>query len=589
MVHETSYGRMSQVGAKVSRVSRIWVSRLPGEGVLARESGSRHDLSMTDLAAFVAGREADSPRWVWDDTARWYPPLLAAGVRVERCHDLRLAHQLLRRAPAVDQGLLDGEEAEHWDRLGPSASGEPALFAPDDSLEHLDAYVEDQRQLAAVAASPDAAKLALLLAAESSGALVAAEMTHAGLPWSIELHQRLLAERLGPRPPRGQRPAALEALAAEVRQRLDAPRLNPDSRPELLAALRRAGLDVADTRASSLRRLDHPGIESVLRYKQLAHLFQNNGWDWIDQWVRDRRFRPSYQPAGSTTGRWSSNGGGALSIPAHVRPAAVADEGWLLVVADVAQLEPRVLAGMSGDLALSAAARGADLYEGMVDAGAVASRRDAKLGLLGAMYGATTGESGRILDSLTRRYPQAFGLVEAAARAGERGEVVRTLLGRGSPSIGDAWDHDNDEAPPDPDRMAARRRAFGRFTRNFVVQGTGAEWALCWIADLRNRLWRLGDGQLTTRPHLVFFLHDEVVVHTPEALAESVTREVADAAATAGRLVFRDVAVDFPLNVSVVRSYADAGKPGSDESSARSDGSDAATATGRASFQAEGG
>jgi DNA polymerase-1 len=80
-----------------------------------------------------------------------------------------------------------------------------------------------------------------------------------------------------------------------------------------------------------------------------------------------------------------------------------------------------------------------------------------------------------------------------------------------------------------------------------------------------------------------------VVVHTPEALAESVTREVADAAATAGRLVFRDVAVDFPLNVSVVRSYADAGKPGSDESSARSDGSDAATATGRASFQAEGG
>ena len=35
------------------------------------------------------------------------------------------------------------------------------------------------------------------------------------------------------------------------------------------------------------------------------------------------------------------------------------------------------------------------------------------------------------------------------------------------------------------------RRAWGRFTRNFVVQGTGAEWALCWLADLRNRLWRL--------------------------------------------------------------------------------------------------
>jgi DNA polymerase-1 len=546
-------------------VRRISLSRLPDDRVLVAEGAARRELQIADLATYVAAQEVDSPRWVWDDTARWYPPLLAAGVRVERCHDLRLGHHLLRQAPQADGRLLDGVQSEHWDRLGPSVSSEPALFSADASLEHLDAGLEDARQLAAVAASPEAAKLGLLLAAESSGALVAAEMTHAGLPWRVEIHERLLAERLGPRPPRGQRPVLLEALAEEVRTHFDAPRLNPDSRPELLAALRRAGLDAADTRAASLRRLDHPGIESLLRYKLLAHLFQNNGWEWIDQWVRDGRFRPSYQPAGSATGRWSSNGGGALSVSAQVRAAAVADEGWLLVVADVAQLEPRVLAGMSGDLALTTAARGADLYQGMVDAGAVASRRDAKLGLLGAMYGATSGESGRMVAGLTRRYPAAFGLVEAAARAGERGEVVRTLLGRGSPTIGDAWDHDIDDPPPDPDRLAARRRAYGRFTRNFVVQGTGAEWALCWIADLRNRLWRLGgNGPLDSRPHLVFFLHDEVVVHTPAALADAVSTEVTEAAASAGRLLFRDVPVDFPLNVSVVRSYAEAGKPAQD-------------------------
>ena len=110
--------------------------------------------------------------------------------------------------------------------------------------------------------------------------------------------------------------------------------------------------------------------------------------------------------------------------------------------------------------------------------------------------------------------------------------------------------------------MARRRSAYGRFTRNFVVQGTGAEWALCWIADLRHRLWRLGDGPLTSRPHLVFFLHDEVVVHAPVGLAPAVAEEVSESAAVAGRLLFRDVAVDFPLNVAVVRSYAEAGKPG---------------------------
>jgi len=542
-------------------MTRVSLSRLPGDRVLVVDGDAQRELPMDGLASYVGEREADAPRWVWDDTARWYPSLLAAGVRVQRCHDLRLGHHLLRRAPAVDAQLLVGDQSTHWDRLGPSAPSDPALFSVDDTAEHLRADLEDARQLAAVAASGEVAKLGLLLAAESAGALVAAEMTYAGLPWRSDVHERLLTELLGPRPPRGARPQGLEAVAAEVRAAFDAPGLNPDSRPDLLAALRRAGLDATDTRKSSLHALDHPGIAPLLRYRQLAHLFSTNGWAWADEWVSGGRFRPSYQPAGSTTGRWSSNGGGALSFPAQVRPAAMADEGWVLVVADVAQLEPRVLAGMSGDSALASAARGADLYQGMVDAGAVASRNDAKLGLLGAMYGATSGESGRMVAGLTRRYPEAFGLVEEAARAGERGQVVRTLLGRGSPALGEAWERDPDDPPPDADSQARYRRAYGRFTRNFVVQGTGAEWALCWIADLRNRLWRLGAGSLVDRPHLVFFLHDEVVVHTPVALAGAVATAASEAATTAAGLLFRDLSIDFPLTISTVRSYADAGKP----------------------------
>jgi len=550
-------------------MTRVRLSRLPGDRVRVVDDEGEHEVAQAELAAYVRAREADAPRWVWDDTARWYPPLLAAGVRVERCHDLRLGHHLLRRAPAVDVSLLAGEESEQWDRLGPSTPSHPALFSIDDSAEHLRADLEDARQLAAVAGSiggpTEAARLRLLLAAESSSALAAAEMTYAGLPWRVDVHERLLAELLGPRPPRGARPQKLEALVDDVRGAFGAPGLNPDSRPELLEALRRAGLEVTDVRASTLRALEHPGIAPLLLYKQLAHLFQTHGWAWIDQWVSDGRFRPSYQPAGSTTGRWSSNGGGALSVPVQVRPASVADAGWVFVVADVAQLEPRVLAGMSGDRALARSARGADLYQGMVDDGAVASRKDAKLGLLGAMYGATSGESGRLVAGLTRRYPDAFGLVEEAARAGERAQVVRTLLGRGSPTLGDAWDRDPDDPPPDPDHQDRRRRAYGRFTRNFVVQGTGAEWALCWIAELRNRLWRLGDkGSLVSRPHLVFFLHDEVVVHTPTELADAVTEQVTQAAASAAGLLFRDLTIDFPLSISVVASYADAGKPGAD-------------------------
>src|SRR5690606_29172149 len=101
----------------------------------------------------------------------------------------------------------------------------------------------------------------------SAGALVAAEMTYAGVPWRSDVHEELLRGLLGPRPPRGARPAKLEELVALVRSLLGAPRLNPDSRPELLAALRRVGLEVNDTRKYSLAALEHPVIEPLLRYK----------------------------------------------------------------------------------------------------------------------------------------------------------------------------------------------------------------------------------------------------------------------------------------------------------------------------------
>ncbi len=540
-----------------------------------RATGIRTGLvSRSALPGWIAEREPLRPRWVWDDTTRWYPQLLAAGVRVERCTDLRLCHAVLRRSALVDQQLLTGPDTAGWDQLAPVLDDEPALFDLADPADRLDPVGELARQQAALTASGARPRLALLLAAESAGALVAAEMRYAGMPWRADVHDRLLTDLLGPRPTGGQRPLVLEQLLAEIRTAFGLPGLNPDSPADLLQSLRAAGLAVTDTRSWTLQEIAHPGIAPLLRYKKLLRLLHANGWSWLDAWVREGRFRPVYLPAGVVTGRWASQGGGALSAPVQLRSAAVADEGWRFVVADVAQLEPRVLAGMSQDTAMAQAARATDLYQGMVDSGAVDTRAQAKVGIIGAMYGGTRGESGAMLPRLTRAYPAAVGLVEQAARAGERGEVVHTLLGRGSPrpgpwSGGDSTPHPaphHAHHPADPSAAGraadARRRAWGRFTRNFVVQGTGAEWASCWLADLRNRLWRLGEDEpLTARPHLVFFLHDEVVVHTPIALAAAVEASVRAAAAEAGRLLFGGFPVDFPLDVAVVRSWADADAP----------------------------
>jgi hydrogenase assembly chaperone HypC/HupF len=98
-------------------VNRVVLVRRGGAVVEAREcaddgtAAGAVSLRAGELAAFVADREREPVRWVWDDTTRWYPALLAAGVRVERCTDLRLGPAILRRSPFADRSLLDGDDA----------------------------------------------------------------------------------------------------------------------------------------------------------------------------------------------------------------------------------------------------------------------------------------------------------------------------------------------------------------------------------------------------------------------------------------------------------------------------------------------
>jgi len=567
-------------------------------------------LAAGDFPAFVLAREPSSPRWVWEDTASIYPVLLEAGVRVERAHDLRLCHAILRHSVLTAGSELATAEPSRWDAalafvaetrdpgatlfellgddIDPGVDADAGLA--DAGL--ADAGAEFRRQLSAVAGSAEPGRLRLLLAAESAGGLIAAEMRFAGLPWSTDVHDELLTRVLGPRVGPGIRPALLEKLVGRIRLELDDPLVNPDSPPELTRALRRAGLAVTSTRAWELKELDHPVIEPLLEYKKLARLLSANGWYWMDTWIVDGRFHPEYLPGGVVTGRWATRGGGALQLPKQVRGAVVADTGWKLVVADAAQLEPRILAALSNDTAMADAGRGTDLYAGIVASGVVETRAHAKVAMLGAMYGATTGESGRLLPRLARAYPRALALTETAARAGERGDQVTTRLGRSSPLPGEAWysaqSLASSQGASDADERRARTQArdWGRFTRNFVVQGSAAEWALCWMAEIRRELRKLtaeamaeaeaeaGGGVRTglqsgspagrggtvfaDAPHLVFFLHDEVIVHTPEHLAPRVAAIIEEAAATAGRHLFGTFPVDFLLTVATVDNYGDA-------------------------------
>ncbi|MCB5181042.1 bifunctional 3'-5' exonuclease/DNA polymerase [Streptomyces antimicrobicus] len=544
-----------------------------------------------DPATAVTAAPAGT-RWVWRSTAAVYPRLLAAGVRVERCYDIEDAELLL----LGHEGRL-GEPrsaAAAWARLRgqpvppdpPQRAAEPgtqsSLFEPrpvplsPDAL--LAVYTEQQRRHEATA-HPD--RMRLLTAAESAGFLIAAEMHRAGLPWRADVHRAVLTELLGERYAGRGEPRRLAELADEVSAAFGR-RVRPDLPADVIKAFAQAGIKLRSTRRWELQGIDHPAVAPLVAYKKLYRIWTAHGWSWLQDWVHDGRFRPEYVPGGTVTGRWVTNGGGALQIPKVIRRAVVADPGWRLVVADADQMEPRVLAAISRDPGLmEVSGRPEDLYTSISRQGFSGDRDKAKIAVLGAVYGQTSGDGLKNLAALRRRFPRAVAYVDDAARAGEEGRLVRTWLGRTCPPPAGATGADRDEAglPQEdvepapgsagwsgpgsgpgagsdgdewvPGYASTNTRARGRFTRNFVVQGSAADWALLMLAALRQ-------ATAGMRAELVFFQHDEVIVHCPAEEAEAVAEAIAAAADRAGRIAFGTTPVRFPFTTAVVQCYADA-------------------------------
>jgi DNA polymerase I len=587
-------------------------ARLPGRLQPLAEDGAvvGPPESVPDLLVAIAARErVGAVRWVWASAEQVYPRLLAAGIRVNRCHDVLLTEGLLTAAeelfgqPRSIQAAwarLRGLPVPH-DPAPEIVDRQPALFGqraagPFDSVDPLEMLVAVHAgQVRRIAAAPQPGRFALLAAAESAGALIAAELAFDGLPWRADLHDAVLTELLGPRPFGDAKPRRLVELTARIGAEFGYPRsrvFNPDSPTQVVKALRDAGFPVDSTRSRVLRGVGHPAAALLLEYKELSRLFAANGWAWQDAWISGGRFRPEYVVGGVVSGRWATRGGGALQLPKVLRRAVVADEGWALVVADAGQLEPRILAAVSGDAGLARAAADGDLYAALAASAFEGDRPTAKIALLAAMYGQTTGTAAAVLPVMNRRYPVAMRFVESAARAGEEGRIVRSHLGRTCPPPSARWRSVVAGADADPDgqadgalppevepgapeeeggggsgrtggdsrgRSGQAARARGRFTRNFVIQASASDWAMVWLASLRRRLGELASQHPEIpSPRLVLFVHDEVAVHAPRELAAACEQAMVDAAQEARHLTFGRTAVNFPLQTAIVECYADA-------------------------------
>ena len=213
-------------------------------------------------------------------------------------------------------------------------------------------------------------------------------------------------------------------------------------------------------------------MEALLTWRKAERIATTYGWAWLDAHVgADDRLRGGWSACDGAGGRMTAQNG-LHNLPAPLRPAVAAAPGHVFVRADLGQIEPRVLAAVSGDAAFAAATRAPDLYA-PVGAALGVDRPVAKVAVLAAMYGQTSGAAGEALKDLERAYPTAMGYLERAYDEGVAARAVHTYGGRRVPM----WPTPADTAPgaarrrARPGTVRPQRRHPGRGGR--AVQGVG--------------------------------------------------------------------------------------------------------------------
>jgi len=361
----------------------------PGAGfVLATADRTWSLQSPEDIAALEAEHR---PRWVWWAAPDAAADLVRAGVRLATCWDIAAVHRLQHGGYPADPARvwagLHGLDAAAIPELGQLDLLAPAGDDGDDPEDpqrpdgHLrpewagGGWSRDEgratrwAQLALEVAEAQRTRLTdprhLATAhAESAAELLCVELQAGGLPVDRDVAEALVAGFIGPRPN-----DAADALALRARRDnavLEAAGMNIDLRnpAQVKRMLAQLGFDVPDTRSWRLEPLigAHPVIEQLLSWRKAERIATTYGYAWLDANVgADGRLRGSWTGTDGAAGRMTA-GAGLHNMPAELRAAVAAEPGHVLVRADLGQIEPRILAAVSGDRALIAATADDDLY-----------------------------------------------------------------------------------------------------------------------------------------------------------------------------------------------------------------------------------
>jgi len=270
----------------------------------------------------------------------------------------------------------------------------------------------------------------------------------------------------------------------------------------------------------------HPVVDLVLEHRELAKL-KSTYLDALPLQVNPntQRVHTSYNQTGSVTGRLASSEPNLQNIPIRteigrqVRKAFIADPGFALLSVDYSQVELRIVAHISEDLAMLDAFRAgqdihtataAAIYSTSLVAVSKEQRRHAKAINFGLIYGMspfgltrttdlTLAEAEDFVEAYFQKFPGIKDYLDGVRRQAAEQGYVETLLGRRRyfPGLKNQTNRNT--------RAREEREAI-----NAPIQGTAAD--IMKIAMLRVPP-ALAQAGLSAR--MLLQVHDELVLECP--------------------------------------------------------------------------
>jgi DNA polymerase I len=358
----------------------------------------------------------------------------------------------------------------------------------------------------------------------------------------------------------GQQAAQQETLFAEAPR---TPSVTLSSSEQVVKALRAVGVEVESARKEILERVRavHPLVPLILEWKELEKFLSSFGETFLHYVEEDGRIHATFDQLGAVSGRVICREPNLQQVPRpqetregeDLRRCFVAPAGSQLLVADLSNIELRILAEVSGDEnMLHCFESGQDLHSETarlmfgLSAGIDAkkhlingkSARDiAKTCNFGLNYGMGAAglaqrigvgldEAKRLMEQYVATYAKASAFLQQAGRQGNKQGYVTSLSGRRRIF--------SQAMRADP----KRRGEIELSSRNHPIQATNA--------DILKVALALLFAHLPAGVHVVLAVHDEIVLEVPEEEVKGATQILQMAMVQACRTFLQVVAIPVP-------------------------------------------